>query len=456
MSYFYVDSTIGERTTGGGTTKQTGTFDALGAANLYATRALAITDGASSGDVIVAAQRHTESSATAISGNGPTSGGVLVTVVAENSDCASYIVSTTPNETVTTTTNVYDKGRQLISGYYYKYGKNYRAEGGAQIKSVDCTYETSALSGEHILVVAGDGVLLHLDNATLIGAAGSLGLYIQGGAQVVFTGGSVNNLDNLVDGGFGQGGAHIQAHGLDISSITGTVFKGVGGYAAGDDLIDILLIRCPTAASFTWLNETLSSQNQRLVAIHCANTSAAAEYQFYTEAWGGYVDEQDDAGIHRDETTAFPSGTKTSLHIVTNANADIYAPFWFQRPSTYAKLSEVGSRKLRFYLASSVVLLDTDIHVVMQYPDGTNEELMNRVSTYGGDALSVAADGAALTTDSGSTWLDGVSALTGYNEYYIDVDTSGDVGADCVPDLVIHTSKPSTVIYLDPVPDVIA
>jgi hypothetical protein len=58
------------------------------------------------------------------------------------------------------------------------------------------------------------------------------------------------------------------------------------------------------------------------------------------------------------------------------------------------------------------------------------------------------ASGTTLTTDSGSDWRDGAGALAGHNEYIIDVATSGDVGADCVPVVSISVTKANTTIYL--------
>jgi hypothetical protein len=58
------------------------------------------------------------------------------------------------------------------------------------------------------------------------------------------------------------------------------------------------------------------------------------------------------------------------------------------------------------------------------------------------------ASGTTLTTDSGSDWRDGAGALAGHNEYIIDVATSGNVGADCVPVVSISVTKANTTIYL--------
>ena len=456
MSYFYVDSTIGTRTTGGGTTKQTGTFDALGASNLYASRALAIADGAGSADIIVAATRHAES-ASSVTNTGPSSGAFLETIIAEDANCDNSTVSTTANEEATGTGDVRLDGRQAISGEYFKAGDDIgQFTPNSQLNAEDCTFEVTG-SGDRCFILQQSGCFAALTNPTFKGVSGSVPLHIKEGARLEITCGVLESGPTfLTDTGFDAGGGQLIVRGLDISTITGTVFNNIGGAANSDDLIDIQMYNCPTASSFSWFNETLQNLNHRLTAINCANTSALAEYQFCIESWGGYVDDQDDSGIHRDETTAFPSGTKVSAHILTDSNASIAAPFWFSLPSIDAELATASTDTLRFYLASTVALDDTDFWIEITYKDGANGNVLNLLSTRNSERLTVASAGTALTTDSGSTWLDGVSALAGYNEYYIDVDTSGDVGADCVPNIKIFVALPSTAIYLDPVPDVVA
>ena len=457
MAYFYVDSTIGTRTVGGGTTKQTGTFDALGAANLYADRVLAIADGAGSGDIIVCAVRHSHAPGATFAITGPTAGAYLTTIVAENANCDVSAVATAVNENATGSGDIQISGRQYVYGLWQEVADDLiLTSPGTHLISEECTFETTA-TGDRCISLAADSCFARLINPTLLGIAGSVPIGLLGGSKIEIIGGSLAPAFTfLTNTAWVNGGGVLRATGFDISGITGTVFEGAGGAASTDDMMDIVMTRCKTAASFSWFNETLQNLSHRLVATNCANTSAAAEYQFYTESWGGSVDDQDDSGIHRDETTAFPSGTKTSLHIVTDANAELAAPFWFKRPSIYAELSNPLTDTLRFYLASTTALDDTDIWVELVYPDGTNNQDANVLSTRNAERLTVASAGTALTTDTGSTWLDGVSALVGYNEYYIDIDTSVDVGADCVPTIEIFTAIPSTVIYIDPVPDLVS
>ena len=452
MSYFYVDSTIGTRTTGGGTTKQTGTFDVLGAANLYATRSLAIADGLVDGDIMVCAQRHAETTASTITVNFPRN---VTTVVAENANCDVYVKSTSSNEHTT--------------GYYNSYGgrSNYgfwtKAERGINHKNdnnsfwdEDCTYEVTG-SGDRCCYFSSAGGSAHLIRPTFKGVSGSIPFRILGGSVVNIVGGVVEAGPTvLLSAGFAAGGGSFCARGLDISNVTGTVVNGVGGAATSDDAIDVRLYSCPTAASFNWTNEDFKNLNQRLRATNCANTTALEEYQYYEQARGGYAESQDDAGIYRSETTPYPSGTKTSIHILTNADASIPMPFWFDLPTRHAKLSSTASDKLRYYLCSTIALDDTDIGIELTYKDEVDTHKLNFVSTREPNKLILASAGTALTTDSGSTWEDNGVDLTGYNEYYIDIPTSGDKGADCVPAARIFASLPSTSFYLDPIPDVVA
>ena len=458
MSYFYVDSTIGTRTVGGGTTKQTGTFDALGAANLYATRTLAIADGAGSGDVIVCAVRHAESTSSVIKTQGPTSGDHLMTLVADNSNCDSYIKSTAANETGTSTSNdVQLPGKQTIQGLWVKSSDDIQlSDVGSQLIAEDSTFEVTG-SDDKALFAQQDGCWVKLTNCTLKGITTSTPIQIHGGSRVEIIGGSVDSVTGqLTKAGFINGGGSLSAKGFDISVITGTIIKDVGSSEDIDDRIDVEFTNCPISASAPWTNEDFKGFDQRLKAVRCSDTSAKSEYAYYEQARGGVAEDQDDAGIHRSEVPAWPSGTKTSIHVLTNTDASVAAPFYFDIPSTYIALSVATTDVVRVYLACVTALDDSDVYVRALAPDFTNNEDLNRFTTKNSDPFTVASAGTALTTDSGSTWKNGASDLTAYNEYYIDIDTSGNRVVDCVPDLRVYVAIPSTAIYFDLIPDAVA
>jgi len=197
--------------------------------------------------------------------------------------------------------------------------------------------------------------------------------------------------------------------------------------------------------------EDFKSKDHRALFTRCSSTSAAAEHQYHLHAFGGDID--DDSTIRRADDPSFEdSGTDISYKIVTNADANLGAPLWFDFPNKrWSALSAGATDTLRFYLASTSALTDKDIYIEITYPDGTNKQTPNFFSsgpvTVGG-TLDLMASGTTLTTDSGSDWRDGASALTGHNEYQIDVTTTGDVGADTVANVRLYVTKPSVTIQL--------
>ena len=458
MSYFYVDSTIGTRTTGGGTTKQTGTFDALGAATLYATIELAITDGAGSGDFVLCAARHAETSAALITIAGPTVAGQPVYIMCvETNNCDTITVSTILNVDATSIGDVRFTGKVYVYGLWFKSVDDieiFAINGSLTLEK--CTLEVNG-TFDNTLKPSSTGWYIRLIDPTFDITGLSACASPSRGVEMIVEGGTIKaGAPYYLYQGFGTGGAKVTTTGLDMSALTSTVCREIGGSYGNDQNISLQFFNCKTPATVTWLDETFQKPEHRLEAFNCANTDAIAEYQFHIEAYGGVVDDQVDTGIHRNETTAFPSGSKISAHIVTDTLASIAEPFWFNLPSMYAELSVATTDTLRIYLASTTALDDTDVWVEVMYKDGTNGQILNRITTQNTDRLTVASAGTALTTDSGSTWKDGGTDLVGYNEYYIDVDTSVDVGADCVPEIKIFVAKPSIVVYLDPVIDLVA
>ena len=74
--------------------------------------------------------------------------------------------------------------------------------------------------------------------------------------------------------------------------------------------------------------------------------------------------------------------------------------------------------------------------------------LGNFITTQNTDTL---AAGTALTANS-DTW----TGRTAETRYQIDIDTSGDAGADSVPIIRIYVAKPSIAVYFDTSVEVVA
>ncbi len=98
------------------------------------------------------------------------------------------------------------------------------------------------------------------------------------------------------------------------------------------------------------------------------------------------------------------------------------------------------------YITSNTALTDKDIYIETSYPDGTNKQTPNFLSTAPatvGGTLDLMATGTTLTTDGSSSWTGALSNL-----YQIDVDTSGDAGSDCQPIVKIYVTIPSVTIHI--------
>lgn len=251
---------------------------------------------------------------------------------------------------------------------------------------------------------------------------------------------------NFFSGGFTDGGGVVHAKGCDLTAIIGTLFAGVGAASVADDLIDIRLDLCKIASGVAFTSEDFRSYNQRALFTRCSDSSAAAEYQYHLHAFGGDVD--DDSAIFRNEDEPFTeSNQKISYKIVTNSDASLGSPLWFDFPVLrYSRLSAGATDTLRFFITSNTTLTDKDIYIEISYPDGTNKQTPNFLSsapTTVGGTLDLMAAGTTLTTDGSSSWTGALSNL-----YQIDVDTSGDVGADCQPIVKVYVTLPSVTIQI--------
>ena len=451
MAYFYVKNSLGTRTSGGGLTKQTGSFTALGASNVYANITAAITDGATSGDFICVSDAHSYSLFSGIAYVGPTSGDFLYIVSVDDANCDAEKTATAAQEHMTDAFSEFitTSGRLSLHGLWLKTtddGMRLLAAN-SQVFAKNLTFENVTASKSSMLITS-DGTYFHGVNCTFTGNSGQY-IRVAGGSKLTLINCTMSDHSKLIEGTAQNGGAVIDVIGCDLSDVSSYLVEAMGNAANTDDGISVTISGCQLNASLTgYVEETLENLNHRITVTNCSGTSAAAEYQFYQAGYGGAAEEQDDTGIHRDENIAFPSGTKISLKCVTDTNATPAAPFWFDFPTRYAELSNTATDTLTVYLASTATLYDSDVWVELIYPDGTNEHIPNYISTRHTDVMDT--NGTALTTDSGSTWKNGASDLTAYNEYKIDVDTSSDAGADCVPIIRVYVSKASTTVYFCP------
>lgn len=350
------------------------------------------------------------------------------------------------------------------------------AYNGIEIKVTDDL--TASSSGSGIMFVNGlirllgtgdtittpaDGTSISLYNTNIISDVGTLShlFVITNGGTLEMIGGSTSttsgSLSSLVTGGT-SGGMTVTFTGVDLSNHgSGTFLLGSsGGAKISDDIINIRIKDCKVNASVVFVQENFSSPTHKFLMTNSSSSSAAAEYQFFQKTWAGDVEDQDDTGIHRDESTAFSGGTKVSMKVTTNSDCSKVRPVIFDFPAKFSALSNASTDTIRTYFAVSnaTTLTDGNVWAELIYPDGTNKQTFNYLSNRVTDLLST---GTPHTDDSGSsTWKNGGSDLTAHNEYRMDLDTSGDVGADSVPIIRIYVAEPDVTIYFDTTVDTVA
>ncbi len=460
MAFYYVKS--GGTATGDGgryASAQTGSFAGLGTSGYYATIALAFgaTTSPASGDHIYPSDAHSLTIGPTQTWTGPSSGEPVHIISV--SDTAIDQSSVGASETINS------GGDFVTGGYITVNGVDMTPDDDLGLNNVNAAfmYKNATLTSSGAadkITIPSDGQLLRFENVIWHHAATNNFIQIDGAARFEWIGGALTSTTTTTDlftNGFQNGGGSIFVQGVDLSTITDYWIASAGASSPNDDTMLIKFIGCTQNASLTaFVEEAFASPNQVFEAYNCGTTSANAEYQFYKLDWLGSVEDQDDSGIHRDESTAFSGGTKVSKKVVTLANISSAQGFAFDLPARFAELSAASTDTIRIYfaVANTETLTDVNVWAELIYPDGTNSHVYNYLSNQNSDIL---AAGTTHTDDSGgSTWKDGGADLTGHNEYYMDLDTSGDAGADGVPTIRIHVGEPSITVYFDTTVDVVA
>jgi hypothetical protein len=456
-NYFYVrddgGSNIGTLAASSDTpysTIQTGTFPAN--ANCYASLADAFdaskTTDVNDDDVIVVANDHNHSysgaSVTIALASATDSDVTIISV--DPSNCDQYLSGAT--EAITGSFNYSignnNAGKWFIKGLTIKSAQRVHLQGqDTKYYLEDCGLELTGINAGDRIFFGSDGNIAKLVNCTLtmanvdqgisIGASGKLTMY---NCTSIFSG-----WKRFVQGYSGNGTAYIEAYNCDFTNITEYLINSQpgdldGGFAK--------FYNCQMNASAAYSAGITSGKTAEFIG--CAATSGPSEYAYYYEDTWGTAEDEDDAGVYRNESTAWPSGTKTSLKIITKSTAKETHPFSITLPSRFAPLSAASTATARIYLASSSTLNKEDVWAEFYYMDGTNNHVPNYVTTR--PTIDLDTSAGALTTDSGSDWRNGAGAYTG-NEYYIDLDTSGDPGKDGVPIIVLNVGVASATIYVD-------
>lgn len=447
MSYFYVKNSLGTRTTGGGLTQQTGSFTTLGAASVYAKIEDAITDGAGAGDFIMCSDAHDyDSSSTAItySLSSATASAVYIISVAD-ANCDQYSAGATER----ITGGVSD---MTFNGNSVAWGMTFRTNDWlifGTSNTANIFYYSILQSPNDVTSCTADGkCIVCIDTTMEWGDTAGSRIQLSGGSTLIMHGGKIYNPTPgtppyITQQGFQSGGGHIYLYGVDLSGIDTTLIADAGAGSA-DNGIEIFIDRCQLNASVAFSNENFYLPNQRMLITRSSSSSAAAEYQYHFKAPHGTVD--DDTSFYRDGSTAFPdSSQKISLKCQTLSTASREMPFVFDYPLIYAPLSSTATDVLTLYILCSATLTDADVSAELLYPDGTNKNVSNRVESVT-DAFDPLRTGSTLSTNTES-W----TGRTTENRYQVQLDTSGDAGADTVPSVLrVSVTKASTTIYFCP------
>lgn len=470
MSYFYVKSGFGTRTTGGGTTKQTGSMAALGAANVYNSIPDAIADGAGSADDIMCSHLHDYTlAATNISHAGPNGNSDVFLTIISVDDAAIDTFKEGAKERTSSSSTV----DMILTGMISYWGVTIECvddllmnTSGAQLRFHKSTIKL--LNAGSTITFAQDGCLMELydtvidyGDATIKAFAPSRGstIYMQGGAITSSAGGD-GFVNQLTSEGFQNGGGAVYLMGTDLSIIDLTVFKSVGAANGSDDRMFIRMDLCKMHANVAFFDEEIDGRDVDIEISRCSSSSSSAEYQYYRKMRGGSVEDATD--ITRDGSEAYAdSAQKVSRKVITDSRVQIASPVVFELPSIWAELTAAGTDTLRVNLLCSETLTDQDVWIEVVAPDKTNKHEANISASgnviTGSFAQDPLAAGTGLDTNT-EAW----TGRTSENRYHIDINTSTAEGwkdcADCVPRILVHVTKPnlSSGIYFDTEPVLVA
>ncbi|MDA9095402.1 hypothetical protein N9J88_03300 [Porticoccaceae bacterium] len=462
MAFFYIKNGFGTRVIGGGLTKQSGSFDALGAANVYATIAAAIADGATAGDMGLASHLHDfDSVGVTIVYTGPTTGFLALTSV-DDANCDQPLAGAIERTTSGSQADIDVSGLIAAWGITFTFADDFRmVNPGTQFRGYGCKLgPVNATDGIRSLA---DGQSIELHDCEVEAGHNAAQLFISEYACLFKMFGGIFHrngagINHLSDGNFGGAGGSIELYGVDLVDVTSHLFFRVGSNFTSDDRIVIKMDLCALSAAVDtgnlFFDEDFVKPGNEIDITRSSSSSATAEHRYYRKDFGGEI--TDNTSFYRDASDGFlDSGQQVSLRVDTNANSTIFSPLVFDFPTTAAELSSAASNKLRIYLLSADVLTDADIWAEAIYPYGTSKNVAIVASS---NSNTIAGSFVVNPLSAGTALASNTEAWTGHtteNRYQLDIDTSGSPGADCVPLIRLYVAKPSTV-YLDTDVDVVS
>lgn len=458
MAFYYVKS--GGTATGDvgrETTARTGTFEAN--ANNYASvsAALAATTAPTGSDVIICSSTHSINYGVSTTLTFPSDGNPIVVMSADDSNQENYLrgaVEGTTTGSLISDRMIHYKGVNQNSSSAIGYGG---VNGCSTVQDLQLTLNTSNDSIQQ----QDDGSHLRMIDLDINFASTGQSMRAQNGGTVEWFGGVTSGTTaQLFSGGMNNGGGTILVKGVDLTAVTGAasfLLLNMGNSQAGDDTINVKFSTSQLSTGLIgFVEEEFENQGHNALFTNCGNTTDSnEEFQVFQRNWGGDVEDQDDSGIHRNESLAYPDGTKVSLKFTSRSVCTPQRPIVFDAPTKFSELATASTDTIRIYFTveNGTTLTDQDVWAEVIYPDGTTAEQPNFLTNQHDNPLST---GTTHTTDSGSDWRDGGSALTSFNEYFMDLDTSADVGSNGVPVIRIYVGIASKTIYFDTSFDLVA
>lgn len=438
MAFYYV-KTGGTATGDAGryATKQTGSFAGLGAANYYDNidAAIAATTPVAEGDTIVCSNLYAFVTGSFILRTLPSGAGVTIISV-DDTDIETYLSGA--SEQVGSNAGIETEGNVRYIGFTHTTPATIEASGNSNVIYIDSVAELTT-SGDAVAAI-NDGARIEMIDSEINCGSTSNGIRASAGGTVSLRSVTItgSTITNLILQSYTIGGGVVRLEGCDLTNVTGTL-NGDGGDQAFDDLVDVKIDMCKIANGVN-RSVALSNYNQNVYVTRCSDSSTGHDYNYGYTGFSGDLD-QDTATYRNEDPSTAESNVKLSYKIVTNTNCSKATPLVIKFPNpSYFELSGTAQDTLSLFITSNDTLTNDDFYVDVIYPDGTNKETPNKISS---ENTAYFTDGAALTTDATSTWTGGLA-----NNYKVDLDTSGNPGADAEPIVTVTVTKPSTAINL--------
>lgn len=446
MAYYYVKSGLtGTGDQGRYASQQTGSFPTGTGGYDNIAAAFGATTTPTHGDFICisdASTTHSYSSYDAFPG--PTTSGSGLTVISV-SDTACQTYSAGAKEVSADGIDLSISGHQNWFGVELTAGDDlFLAGNGSCIRMVDCTISNAGFNDG--IIFSGDGATCLFYNHTWnIGGDHSSNVFSFTADVRVEMYDCVFNESVGYDSALFLLGAtrttSLKLVGCDFSDLTSVPYliDATSWDGSQDRPKNVEIHNCKIPSLTDWAGADPDTLGKTYLITGTSNTSVAQEYQYCYGDGAGRVEET--TAIYRDGSQSFPSGQKISLDCNTTTLAAPGRPFVFDFPTRYAELSNTATDTLRLYFMCANALDDGDVWAEVIYPDGTNKHTPNYLSSVT-NAFDPFRTAGSLDTNT-EAW----TGRTTENRYHIDIDTSTDAGADCVPIIRVYVAKASTTIY---------